>query len=134
SVVINEISLAWKVIGDYLDDLFPKTKETEKGFLSMAKALFSVETYTLAVRNGFRALVKLFVVDIPNGIIKTKAGFDIFKNSISGVFDLIKAVAPEIKQYLLDFINPFKDADPSKILAEANKSLKKTFGENQKII
>src|SRR5690554_6719951 len=65
TVGINELSLAWKIIGSYLDDIFPKTEKTEKGFFSLLKTIFSFKTATNVLRGFIRLLVKNFTVDIP---------------------------------------------------------------------
>ena len=133
NVIIDELSLSWKIFSQYLDDLFPKTEKTEKSFLSLLKALFSFEKMGNVMRLFIRQLTYYFTVEIPNSIEVAKASFEIFKNSINGVFDLVKAIAPEVKKYLIDMLNPFAKSDPSDVLNAANKSIQKTLNTNKKI-
>lgn len=133
NVIIDELSLSWKIFSQYLDDLFPKTEKTEKSFLSLLKALFSFEKMGNIMRLFIRQLTYYFTVEIPNSVVIAKAGFDVFKNSIQGIVDLVEAVAPEVKKYLKDMLNPFADSDPSSIIDAANKSIQKTLNTNKKI-
>lgn len=133
TVVVEELSLAWSVLMSYFESTEDSTEKSEKGFMSIIKTLLSLDAWIAAVRFGFRTLMKLFLVDIPNAINKSKGGFEILRFSLSEFANFIKEVAPQIKDYILDMLNPFATANAGSLIETFDKFKNNLIKGNKEI-
>lgn len=111
TIFVDELSIAWNTLMSYFEDTETSTKKSEKGFLDLIKVFFSLKTFMATIQAGLFAILRLFLVSIPNGINSSIGAFKLITNSISLFSGFVSKTAPLIRQYILDMLNPFKDAN-----------------------
>lgn len=132
-VFLKEISINFKLLGSYLNDIFPKDGVVGSFFKKLVDGLSNTNNEVGVFKLGLILISKFFFVDIPTAVNTTLSHLEKFKNNIVGTYNLIKNVVPEIVKYLIDLVNPLKTASKDNIQNKIAQSLKKTLDLNKKI-
>lgn len=130
---IDELGIAWSVLMSYFEDSEDSIEKTETGFSNLLKTLFSVQTYALAIQLAFYKLLKLFLVDLPNALNRANGNFIILKDSITDFATFVIRVSPEIRQYILDMLNPFKEANADGLIKSFDQFKNQLIKGNKQI-
>src|SRR5690606_5260773 len=110
TVIINELGVAWNLLMSYFEDV-ENVDKAETSFSDLLKTLFSVETFTALIQNGFYRLMRLFAVDLPYAFSLWTRNVELAKTAFELFTDFIIEVAPLLKKAVSQALNPFEDLD-----------------------